>query len=275
MQRHIIVVRGAGDIATGSIQKLWRAGFRVCALETERPSAIRRLAALSDAVYDGEKVVEDLRAVRCEDVAAAFQAMDAGDVAILIDPDCESLPELKPIALVDGILAKKNLGTQRDMAPVTVALGPGFIAGEDVDVIVETMRGHHLGRLIFEGSAIPNTGVPGLVAGFDAERVIHSPAAGAVRPRRHIKDIVEAGELMAVIEPEDGGESVPVLATIKGVIRGMIPDRFVVPKGFKIADIDARLDQVNYCDTISDKARCVGGGTLEAVLYMLNRRGLI
>ncbi|HHX36871.1 MAG TPA: EF2563 family selenium-dependent molybdenum hydroxylase system protein [Clostridiaceae bacterium] len=270
MQHQTVVVRGAGDIATATIQKIWRAGFSVCALEIAAPSAIRRLAALSDAVYDGVKVVEDMRGVLCQNAAAAQDVMAAGDVAILVDPTCESLQALSPIALVDAILAKKNLGTKRDMAPITVALGPGFVAGQDVDAVVETMRGHHLGRLILQGSAISNTGIPGLIAGFAAERVIHSPVAGTVNTLRGIKDIVDAGERVAEIVTATG-QIVPVPATIEGVIRGMIPDGFKVPEGFKIADIDARLEQVDFCDTISDKARCVGGGVLEAILYLLNK----
>lgn len=266
----LVVVRGAGDIATGSIQKLRRAGFRVLALEVERPSAIRRLAALSEACYNGRKTVEDVTAVRCADLTEALSVMAGGQVALLVDPEARCLESIHPAALVDAILAKRNLGTHRGMAPATVALGPGFSAGTDVDIVVETMRGHHLGRLIFEGPAIPNTGVPGLIAGAAEERVIHAPAEGVVQVRREIRDLVKTGERIAEIVTSDG-RRVPVPASLTGVIRGMIPDGYAVPKGFKIADIDPRPEQVAFCDTISDKARCVGGGTLEAVLFLLNR----
>lgn len=270
--RPLVIVRGAGDIATGAIQKLRRAGFDILCTEIARPSAIRRYVALSEAVYDGVCTIEDVTARLCTDYEEARKAMGRGEVALMIDPDCASAKILKPDVVVDAILAKKNLGTHRGMAPCTVAIGPGFVAGEDVDIVVETMRGHQLGRLIFEGSAIPNTGVPGLVAGHAEDRVIHAPASGTIENKTAIRDIVREGQILAVIHTPEGSE-VPIPATIDGVLRGLIRDGFSFKKGFKIADIDARLDQVQNCDTISDKARCVGGGALEAVLLLLVRRG--
>lgn len=177
------------------------------------------------------------------------------------------IKQLHPIAVVDAILAKKNLGTTRDMAPITIALGPGFTAGEDVDVVIETMRGHRLGRIIKEGSAIPNTGIPGVIKGFGKERVIHSPAKGILRNICHITDMVSKGQLLAKIETPEG-TIVDVPASMDGLLRGLIRDGYPVTKGFKIADIDLRAEEYDNCFTISDKARCIAGGVLEALLYL-------
>jgi xanthine dehydrogenase accessory factor len=261
---NVILVRGAGDIATGTIQKLIRAGFSVLAVETNRPSAIRRQVALSEAVYEGRQTVEDITAVRVNTLEEAYEVMNAGQVAIMIDPECRLLSSLQPMAVVDAILAKRNLGTTREMAPITIALGPGFVAGVDVDVVIETMRGHNLGRLIFEGSAQPNTGVPGIIEGMGRERVIHTAVAGILHNRAAIGDRIEKGQVIAMIDDQ------PVTATIDGILRGLIRDGFEVPKGFKIADIDPRDSEKENCFTISDKARCLGGAVLEAILMLRN-----
>lgn len=259
---NIVLVRGAGDIATGTIQKLVRAGFLVIATETDRPSAIRRQAALSEAVYEGSFTVEDITAVRVESITEADQVMNSGRVAIIVDPSCKLLSELQPLAVIDAILAKKNLGTSREMAPITIALGPGFIAGEDVDIVIETMRGHNLGRLIFQGSALPNTGTPGIIEGMGKERVLHAPVAGTLHNRAAISDTIEKGQIIADIDGH------PVIASIDGILRGLIRDGFQVPLGFKIADIDPRDSEKENCFTISDKARCIGGAVLEAILLL-------
>ena len=195
--------------------------------------------------------------------------MKTGNPALMIDPNGEMIKQLHPIAVVDAILAKKNLGTTRDMAPITIALGPGFTAGEDVDVVIETMRGHRLGRIIKEGSAIPNTGIPGVIKGFGKERVIHSPAKGILRNICHITDMVSKGQLLAKIETPEG-TIVDVPASMDGLLRGLIRDGYPVTKGFKIADIDPRAEEYDNCFTISDKARCIAGGVLEALLYLKN-----
>ena len=173
-----IVVRGAGDIATGTIHRLHRCGFSVLALETERPSAIRRYVAFSEAVYEGSWTIEGVEAVRVESLEDALQCQRQGKVPVLIDPGCRCLEQFRPQVLVDGILAKKNLGTRMEMADTVIALGPGFTAGVDAHLVIETMRGHNLGRILTEGTALPNTGVPGVIAGYGKERVIHAPAAG-------------------------------------------------------------------------------------------------
>ena len=268
----LVIVRGGGDIATGTIMKLFQCGFSVLVLEIPHPSAIRRNVAFSEAVYEGKQRVEDVTCYLAKDATEAAEMLAAGQLTMLIDPDCACLSQFKPIALVDGILAKKNLGTSRSMAPITVALGPGFSAGDDVDAVIETQRGHSLGRVIYSGSAIPNTGVPGKIAGFDKERVIHSPAAGVMRNIRKVTDTVRKGEIIAMIETEGG--DVPVPATLDGLLRGLLRDGYPVTRGFKIADIDPRITEYNNCFTISDKARCIAGGALEAILHLGKERGL-
>ena len=259
----LIIVRGAGDLATGTIHRLKKSGFHLLVLETDHPAAIRRQVALSEAVYSGSAWVENVEAVRIENTGQLHQAWDEEKVPVLVDPEGESIRLLKPKVVVDAILAKKNLGTKKDMAPLTIGLGPGFTAGEDVDVVIETKRGHNLGRIIRQGSAYPNTGIPGIIGGYGAERVMHAPAAGILKNRSKIGDIVEAGQVMAVIEGEAGTTEVP--ATINGLLRGLIRDNYPVTKGFKIADIDPRKEELANCFTISDKARCIAGSVLEVV----------
>lgn len=269
---HLVIVRGGGDIATGTIMKLYQCGFSVLILEIPNPSAIRRNVAFSDAVYQGIQTVEYVTCYLAEDSAQAAAFLAEGKLTMLIDPDGRCLKDFRPLALVDGILAKKNLGTTRDMAPITVALGPGFCAGADVDAVIETQRGHNLGRVIYHGSAAPNTGIPGKIAGFDKERVIHSPVAGILRNVASITDTVQKGETIAVIETAQG--EIPVEATLTGLLRGLIRDGYPVTKGFKIADIDPRADEYNNCFTVSDKARCIAGGALEAILHLKKERKL-
>ena len=259
----LIIVRGAGDLATGTIHRLKKSGFHLLVLETDHPAAIRRQVALSEAVYSGSACVENVEAVRIENTGQLHQAWDEEKVPVLVDPEGESIRLLKPKVVVDAILAKKNLGTKKDMAPLTIGLGPGFTAGEDVDVVIETKRGHNLGRIIRQGSAYPNTGIPGIIGGYGAERVMHAPAAGILKNRSKIGDIVEAGQVLAVIEGEAGTTEVP--ATINGLLRGLIQDNYPVTKGFKIADIDPRKEELANCFTISDKARCIAGSVLEVI----------
>ena len=262
--KDLIIVRGGGDLATGTISKLKKSGFPVLILESAKPSAIRRNVAFCEAVYQGTQTVEDLTCHLAQSAEQAEQFLREGKLTVLVDPKAESIPLLKPLAVVDAILAKKNLGTNRRMAPITVALGPGFTAGEDVDAVVETKRGHNLGRVLWSGSAAPNTGIPGEIGGYDKERVIHSPAKGILRNVKHITDTVSKGEVIAVVETETG--TVPVKASLDGILRGFIRDGYPVTVGFKMADIDPRGDEYDNCFTISDKARCIAGGVLEAIL---------
>ena len=270
--KDLIIVRGGGDLATGTIYKLKKSGFPVLILEAENPSAIRRNVAFSEAIYQGQQTVEDMTCFRADSLQQAENFLQEDKLTILVDPKGEAIAKLKPLAVVDAIIAKRNLGTAKTMAPVTVALGPGFVAGEDVDAVVETKRGHNLGRVIWSGSAAPNTGVPGLIAGFGKERVMHSPAQGILKNVKKITDTVTKGEVIAVIET--GSDMVPVEASLDGILRGLIRDGYPVTKGFKIADIDPRSEEYENCFTISDKARCIAGGVLEAILQMKKEKNL-
>ena len=265
-----IVVRGGGDLATGTIHRLWRAGFKVLVLECANPSAIRHQVALSDAVYEGRVEFEGMQGVLIAAPKEAETVWQAGNVPVLVDEDCGCITELKPDIVIDAIIAKKNLGTTRDMAPLTIALGPGFCAGKDVDFVVETKRGHNLGRVISEGYAVPNSGVPGIIAGYGKERVLHAEAEGVLHVICDIGEVVEKGQVIAEITTPKG--NVPVLASLTGLIRGMIRDGFYVTKDFKIADIDPRKEELTNCYTISDKARCIAGSVLELVCRFQNER---
>ena len=274
-KKDLIVVRGAGDLATGTIHRLKKAGFRLLVLEAEHPAAIRRQVALSEAVYAGSARVEDVEAVRMDvDLAEKKNRKELLEqemeriwkkdgVPVLVDPAGLSIAALRPAVVVDAILAKKNLGTTKEMAPLVIALGPGFTAGGDVDVVIETKRGHNLGRVIRSGSAVPNTGIPGIIGGYGKERVMHAQAEGILRNAASIGDIVEARAVIAEIETENG--TVPVEASLSGLLRGLIRDGYPVTKGFKIADIDPRKEELQNCFTISDKARCIAGSVLEVI----------
>lgn len=270
----LIIVRGAGDLATGTIHRLKKSGFRLLVLETDQPAAIRRQVALSEAVYSKSACVEGVEAVRVKDEKQMIDAWENGKVPVLVDPKGESIASMQPKVVVDAILAKRNLGTNKNMAPLTIALGPGFEAGVDVDVVIETKRGHNLGRVIREGSAYPNTGIPGIIGGYGAERVIHAPAEGILKNKSKIGDIVEKGQVIAVIEASDKEnvadiKKTEVTATIDGLLRGLIRDNYPVTKGFKIADIDPRKEELANCFTISDKARCIAGSVLEVICEAL------
>ena len=274
-KKDLIVVRGAGDLATGTIHRLKKAGFRLLVLEAEHPAAIRRQVALSEAVYAGSARVEDVEAVRMDvDLAEKKNRKELLEqemeriwkkdgVPVLVDPAGLSIAALRPAVVVDAILAKKNLGTTKEMAPLVIALGPGFTAGEDVDVVIETKRGHNLGRVIRSGSAVPNTGIPGIIGGDGKKRGMHAQAEGILRNAASIGDIVEARAVIAEIETENG--TVPVEASLSGLLRGLIRDGYPVTKGFKIADIDPRKEELQNCFTISDKARCIAGSVLEVI----------
>lgn len=274
----LIICRGGGDLATGIVHRLFRAGFPVLVLETDSPAAIRRQVSFSEAVYDGTATVEGVTAERIASAnrASVDHVLEEGRVPLLVDPEGSSIPLLKPDIVVDAIIAKKNLGTAKEMAPLVIGVGPGFTAGEDVDLVVESMRGHNLARIFTTGSALPNTGIPGNIGGFTKERVLHAEAAGYMKNIRQIGDIVEKGEEIARIYEkmtEDGtfsGSYVLVEASISGIIRGLIREGYHFQKGFKIADIDPRESELANCFTISDKARSIGGSVLEAVCGYVN-----
>ena len=255
-----VVIRGAGALARGVALRLWRAGMDVVLLDVAKPTAIRRTVAFSEAIVHGEQTVEDVTA-RLAAVETVEETLAAGYIPVLVDPEGRSIPKLKPDALVDAILAKRNLGTKITDAPVVIGVGPGFTAGVDCHAVVETVRGHTLGRVIREGSAIPNTGIPGLIGGFAGERVLRAPAAGLFHPLRDIGDAVTEGEVLATVE----GKSMP--ATLTGILRGILPEGTEVFPGMKAGDIDPRC-QRSHCFTASDKALAVGGGVLEAILAL-------
>ena len=267
----LVIIRGAGDLATGVVYSLYKAHFKIILLETQYPSSIRRKVALSEAVYDGKSRVEDIEAVLVKSYEEALNIVtdtNYSKIPILIDPNCEILNHVKPTFLIDAIIAKKNLGTNKSMAKYTIALGPGFTAGKDVDIVIETVRGHHLGRMYTKGEAIPNTGIPGNIGGKEAERVIHASADGIIENIKNIGDFVREKEVIAYIN--NNNEKIEVLAAFDGLLRGIIRDGFKVHKGLKIADIDPRKSEYDNCFTISDKARNLGGSVLTAMMYLYN-----
>ncbi|OAT85314.1 hypothetical protein A6M21_17325 [Desulfotomaculum copahuensis] len=251
-------------MATGCAYRLWRAGFDVVMTELPRPLCIRRTVSFAQAVYTGRLAVEGVRAVlvKAEEITAV-QA--GGEIPVVIDPAGELVRSLRPWCVVDARLAKVNPGTSRDEAELVIGLGPGFTAGEDVHVVIETARGHFLGRTIYAGAALPNTGVPGEIAGRSGERVLRATGAGTFQPLVEIGAQVKAGQLVARCDQK------PVIAAIDGLVRGMLHPGLEVSPGLKVGDIDPRGDR-DMCCTISEKARAVGGGVLEAVLARLSGR---
>ena len=257
----LVVIRGAGDIASGVALRLRRAGMEVVMCDLAVPTSIRRTVCFSEAIRLGEVRVEDVRGALCADAGEARSVAGSGDVAVLVDPDARCVAELRPDALVDAILAKRNLGTTRDMAPVVVGVGPGFTARVDCDAAVETMRGHYLGRVYYEGSPLPNTAVPGLIGGYAGERVMRAPADGVFEPCVEIGAQVAAGDVCATVA------GVPMRATIDGVVRGLLQRGVAVREGMKSGDVDPRCHP-EYIRSSSDKALAVGGGVLEAILAL-------
>ncbi len=255
---NLVIIRGAGDLATAVIVRLFKAGYRVLALETERPTAIRRTVAFSSAVKQGSMTLEGVECLLAGSMQEAKSIMDEQKVAVLVDPEASSIDILHPTVVVDAIIAKKNLGTRRDMAPLVVALGPGFSAPEECHAVIETNRGHYLGCVIREGSAEPNTGIPGRVGGESARRVVHSHSSGTFFPARKIGDTVTEGEVIACIDEAE------VVSPLNGVLRGILEEGVSVPAGFKIADVDPR-GKVEYCFSISDKGRAIAGAVLEVI----------
>lgn len=264
MRGDIVIVKSGGDIATGIIQKLHRSGFRVLVLEIERPTTIRRTVSFSEAVYTGSTVVEDLLALRVSNQNQIIDAWEKDYIPVIIDPFGEYIQKIKPLVLIDSIIAKKSLGMKKNLAPLTIGIGPGFCAGLDVDVVIESNRGHNLGRLIYNGYADENTGEPGNIQGFTKERVIYSPASGFFRSVRKIGDLVKKGELLGYVG------DVQVVSLMDGLLRGCLKSGLKVSKGLKIFDVDPRLDEIENCFKISDKARTIAGGVLEAILIWKN-----
>lgn len=262
------VVRGAGDLATAVGRRLHLCGFSVVHLEIPRPTVIRRTVAFASAVFQERITVEGVEAVLAPHVAGARSLLEQGKVAVLIDPEAASIASLRPVLVVDAILAKRNLGTRLDMAPRVVAIGPGFEAGADAHAVVETCRGHDLGRVYTSGSARPDTGVPGAIEGVGAERVLRAPADGTFRPAREIGAMVRPHDLVAEVD------GLPIRSTIGGVLRGILHEGLTVFRNQKVADVDPRGD-VSLCFTTSDKANAVAGGVLEAAFRESAVRSLV
>lgn len=254
-----VILRGGGDLATGVAARLHRAGFSLIVTEIERPLAVRRLVALAEAIYRGRVTIEDFTGQRIDEVGEAEAVWHKGDIPVLIDPGAKCRVRLNPLALVDATMRKRAPEIGREAAPLVIGLGPGFSAGKDCHAVVETNRGHHLGRVFWSGSAQADTGKPGVVHGYDVDRVLRAPVSGQVQAEVELGSVVEAGQPVVAV----GGELVE--APFRGAVRGLVHDGLEVKQGMKIGDLDPRADP-SYCFEISDKALAVGGAVLEALL---------
>ena len=264
----LVLVKGGGDLATGVSHRLHRAGFPVAITEIENPTMVRRTVSFAECLYADEWRVEGVTSARADGETLAEKAqkaraiLEAGSIPVMVDPSAEVVEHLRPAVVIDAILAKRNLGTRIDDAEVVVGLGPGFTAGVDCHAVVETSRGHDLGRVILEGAAKPNTGVPGPIGGYTTERLLRAPTAGVFTSIAGIGDAVRAGEAVARVDDAE------VISAIDGVLRGLLRDGIEVPAGFKVGDVDPRAEPA-HCHTISDKSRAIGGGALEAIMMFL------
>ncbi|HKZ51450.1 MAG TPA: selenium-dependent molybdenum cofactor biosynthesis protein YqeB [Dehalococcoidia bacterium] len=279
----VVLIRGGGEMASGIAHRLVRCHFRVCIAELPQPLAVRRGVSFCEAVYEGEWDVEGITAQLAQGPEEMPSLWQRGRIPVLVDPEARVREVLRPQVLVDATMAKRNLGVRIDDAPLVVATGPGFVAGQDAHMVVETNRGHDLGRLILSGEAEPDTGVPGDIDGHTASRVLKAPQEGLFRARKAIGDPVRARETVALLEPQPAwpygpslgpqparpyGPSLgpqPVVAAIDGVLRGLLHDGLWVEARTKVGDIDPRGSR-EHCFTISDKARAIAGGVLEGIL---------
>ena len=270
-QAPLVALKGAGDLATGVIHRLVRAGFPVMATELPQPTVLRRTVAFAEAVALGKMTVEGVTAQRADTIEDIRAALKNGLVPIVVDPDGILLKQMHPTVLVEATLSKYNSGITLDSAPIVIALGPGYDAGKDAHAVIETNRGHNLGRVYLEGYAEPNTGVPGSIGGYSSERLLRAPCAGLISGLRHIGDMVKAGETVASVKANAASnDEMPVFAAISGILRGLVRDGLTVSPGMKIGDIDPRAVR-EHCFTISDKSRAIAGGVLEAVMYFIRR----
>lgn len=261
--RLTVLVKGAGEIATGVAWRLHRSGFQVVMTEVDKPLAVRRAVSFCEAVYEGCMTVEGVEAKLIKNPRKAVDAWANSHIPLLVDPQMKTLMQLEPDVLVEATLSKKNTGISIHDAPWVIALGPGYKAGQDAHLVIETNRGHHLGRLYTTGYAQANTGVPGNISGFTSDRVLRAPAAGNFEATVVLGDRVDAGQVVATVAGE------PVEAHIPGIVRGLIRSHTRVKAGFKVGDIDPRGDE-SYLHTISEKARAIGGSVLEGILRKYN-----
>lgn len=256
-----VIIRGGGDLATGIAYKLHNAGYKVIILEIDKPLTVRRAVAFSEAVYEKEVVVEGVKGILAKDMEDIYKILGEGSIPVYIDSKGDIIKEIKPLAVIDAIIAKRNLGTNKSMAPITIGIGPGFEAGKDVDLVIESNRGLNLGKIIYYGKAEEDTGIPGEVMGYKEERVLRAPCNGRVEAFYNIGDIIEKDHPICQV----GNEK--VISPFKGILRGMIKEGLYVKKGLKIGDIDPRCIK-DYAFTISDKARIIGNSVLEGILYL-------
>ena len=269
----LVVVKGAGDLASGIALRLFHAGFSPVMTEIRAPTAVRRTVCFSEAVYNGRARVEDVTAVLVRTLDEMSACIARKEIALFVDEKAEIARRIKAAAVVDAIMAKRNTGTKITDAKTVVGVGPGFTAGYDCHAVVETSRGHTLGRVIYEGGAIPNTGIPGDIGGYTIERLLRANASGTFAARKRIGDFVRRGEVVAETVPEkeaDGAAPVPIVAAIDGILRGILPSGLSVPQGMKAGDIDPRCEK-DHCFTVSDKALAIAGGVLEALLHFGGR----
>jgi xanthine dehydrogenase accessory factor len=264
MLRETVIVRSGGDVASGTIKRLHESGFKVIVLEIENPTAIRRTVSYSQCIFDGSITIEGTTSRLCSTIEEVDDAHWKGEIPVVVDSEGKWIDIVNPKVVIDAILAKKNLGTDKSMADIVIGLGPGFEAGVDVHAVIETNRGHDLGRVIYSGKPQENTGAPGNINGYTIERVIYSPADGKISVLKDIESLVNKGEVVAEVAGKE------VRSNIKGVVRGMIADGTPVFKGMKIGDVDPR-SEISHCYGISDKARSVGGGVLEAILHLQSK----
>jgi xanthine dehydrogenase accessory factor len=260
----LVLIRGAGDLATGVAVSLHKCGMKVIMTEIAQPRAIRRTVTLAEAIYEGQMEVEGVRAMKAAGFQEAEEILRKGHIPIFVDEKGEAIAHFRPEVVVDATMAKRNRGTHLDDARIVIALGPGFTAGEDVHAVIETMRGHYLGRVIFDGRAMDNTGIPADIQGYGRERVLRAPTKGKVRTLKNIGEMVKKGEIVAYVDGQ------PVRAGVSGVIRGMIKSGIEVEEDLKIGDVDPRGVR-EYCYTISDKSRAIGRAVLEAIFILLRR----
>lgn len=263
----LVLIKGAGDLASGIALRLHRCGFQIVMTEIAVPTTVRRTVAFSPAVYLGKSKVEEVTGILCQNAKEALQAVQQGQVAVVVDEHAAIREEIRPDVVVDAIIAKRNTGTDVTDAPVVIGVGPGFTAGVDCHCVVETKRGHYLGRCIWDGSAIANTGVPGDIGGYTKERIIRASDEGIFSGCVEIGAQVQAGDLVGYCIKEESGEKKqsPVYVQIEGIVRGLLQDGVFVTKGMKAGDVDPRCAP-EHCFTVSDKASAIGGGVLEAIL---------
>lgn len=269
LHEHTVIIKGGGEMGSGVAAVLFQAGIRrILLLEIPKPLAVRRAVSFCEAVYERKLSVEGITARLASSPVEIEHAWMNGEIAVAVDPDWKLVPVMQPRVLIDATLAKRNLGTRLGEAPLVIALGPGFTAGQDAHLVIETQRGHNLGRIYRQGSAEPNTGIPGAIEGYTVERVLRAPRAGVVQAVKCIGDMLKAGETVCLVD------GYPVNSAIDGVLRGIIRSGLPVEKGLKLGDVDPR-GRAELCYSISEKARALGGAALNAVCSALPRLELL